>query len=363
MGNERYQELHEEKFRAGYQQERAKRKRPTVLVSGYTGCGKSSLIRAVCGNVVPRSIIGDGSPKTVGFDKYETEDICVYDSRGLELGETEERFTTETKEFIRKCQADKNVDNHIHLVWYAIQGSGARVTDCDINLIRNIFNPNDVIVVLTKKDITREGQLEALVRRLTEAGVPQERIIATSDEDAGSDGCKDLMRLSYKMLPEAYRDAFISAQQIDIDAKIKAVKDKKTRARAIIASATVGASTIAATPIPVADAPLLMGVQAVMIGGLAALYGFNEGQLKHAALPLLARVAGMLAASSLVKFLPMLGSAIQATVAGSITAAMGWFVADQFEKTAIATIKGEVVPALAFDPSVFVQYYEKNKVK
>ncbi len=361
MNTEDFGNLHEDKFREGYQQERAKRRRPTVLISGYTGCGKSSLIRAVCGNVVPLDVIGDGRPKTMGFDKYETEDICVYDSRGLEIGDTEEQFTTVTRDFVRKRQEERNVDNHIHLVWYAIQGCGARVTDCDINLIRNIFDPDNVIVVITKKDITRPNQLDALINRLAEAGVPKRRIIATSDENAGSDGCRELMEMSYEMLPEAYRDAFVSAQQVDIEKKVKAIKDKKVTARKIIVAAATAAAAVGAIPIPGSDAPLLMGEQALMIGALAGVYGFDKGQMKQVALPMLARVGGMMMASSLVKLIPFAGSVIQAGVAGLITTAMGWFVADQFEKNAIAIVRGEAVSEFAFDPSAFVQYYEKYK--
>lgn len=39
------------------------RKRPNILVCGYTGSGKSSLIKAILGEVVPDTAIGDGKPK------------------------------------------------------------------------------------------------------------------------------------------------------------------------------------------------------------------------------------------------------------------------------------------------------------
>jgi uncharacterized protein (DUF697 family) len=51
--------------------------RPTILVCGYTGTGKTSLIRAICGNdlvsgkaIVPPEAVGHGSPATKDYIFY-----------------------------------------------------------------------------------------------------------------------------------------------------------------------------------------------------------------------------------------------------------------------------------------------------
>ena len=63
-----------------------KGKRPNILLAGYTGCGKTSLIYTILGNeIVPKSGIGNGKPCRIDFDRYENEDIRLWDSRGLEL--------------------------------------------------------------------------------------------------------------------------------------------------------------------------------------------------------------------------------------------------------------------------------------
>ena len=64
-----------------------------------------------------------------------------------------------------------------------------------------------------------------------------------------------------------------------------------------------------------------------MIASLAALYGLNKEQLKHQALPLVARTVGMITASSLAKLIPGLGNALNSAVAVMITGALGWFCA------------------------------------
>ena len=285
-------------------------KRPNILVCGYTGSGKSSLVKAILGDVVPDSAIGDGAPKTRGYDCYENDLVRIWDSKGLELGETEESFTEETRRFVRSRQEAPNVDDHIHLVWYTIQGPGARVTDCDKNLIKNIFSTKNVIVVITKSDITRPNQKAALQQVVMASGVPADRIVFTSDEEGGAQGCRELMNLSYAMLPEAYKDAFMEAQRIDREAKIQAVRGKAGKAKAIIATATTAAAGAGAVPIPLSDAAVIIPIQVTMIASLAGLYGLREEAVKQSALPFVARLAGVFLATTLLKLNVLPGSSL-----------------------------------------------------
>ena len=341
-------------------------RRPNILICGYTGAGKTSLVKAILGEVVPADAIGAGKPHTQGYASYENEHVRVFDSKGLELGETEESFLTVTKEFLADRRSDlSKVDDHIHLVWYAIQAPGSRVTECDKQLITKIFNPNNVIVLLTKADIARTNQLEAMKAELMAAGIPEKRIIPTSDVEGGSIGCKELMELSYEMLPNAYRDAFELAQTIDLDRKIQAVYGLATKAKSIIAAAAVAAGGIGFTPIPCSDAPLLVAGQATLIAGLAALYSVGDDAVKVGLLPFLAKVAGTTLASSILKFIPGLGTIaggmITAAIATSLTGAMGLYVKNYFEELAIAKIKGEPLPEPPWHPELFLKFYEEYK--
>jgi len=333
-------------------------KRPNVLVCGYTGCGKTSLIQAVCGEeLVAASAIGDAVPTTTGFDEYAGEHIRVWDSKGLELGEREEKFAETLAGFLKERRGTLDADEHVHLVWYAIQAPGARVTDCDLRLLTEVLANEHVIVVLTKADIARDQQTEAMRSILVEAGVDPTRIVATSDARSGAIGCQELVELSHALLPAAYRDSFLEAQRIDRKAKERAVLAKRAKAGGIVAAATVTATGIGATPIPIADAALLIPVQTGMIAGLAALYGLGPEALQHAVLPFVARVVGVYAAASLLKWFPFLGSAINAGVAGTLTGALGWFALDRFEAMALAKARGETVPGLGFDMQTFRRYY------
>jgi uncharacterized protein (DUF697 family)/ethanolamine utilization protein EutP (predicted NTPase) len=350
----------EEEFMRDVERERGRfaGKRPNVLVCGYTGCGKTSLIQAICGEeLVADHAIGDAEPTTTGFDEYAGEHVRVWDSKGLEPGEREEEFADMLTGFLRERRETSDVEEHVHLVWYAIQAPGARVTDCDIRLLTEVLANEHVIVVLTKADIGRAEQIDAMRGVLTEAGIDPKRIVATSDARSGAIGCQELMELSHAMLPAAYRDSFLEAQRIDAEAREKAVLAKRGKAAAIVAAATATATGIGATPIPIADAALLIPVQTGMVAGLAALYGLRHEALQHAVLPFVARVVGIYAASSLLKCFPFLGSVINAAVAGTLTGALGWFTLDRFEGMALAKVRGEHVPGMDFDLETFRKYY------
>ena len=336
-------------------------RRPNILVCGYTGSGKSSLTKAILGDIVPDDAIGSGAPKTMGFDCFESNLIRIWDSKGMENGDTEEAFCSEVKKFVRKQQDAQSVDEHIHLVWYTIQGPGARVTNCDLNLIKNIFNQKDVIVVITKTDMMRENQKSAIKQCLLDAGIAEEQIVFTSDLEGGAIGCKELMALSYKMLPEAYKDAFMEAQRIDVEAKVEAIKNKRGKAAGIISAATAAAIATGAIPIPGSDAPLLIAEQSGMLASLTILYGFDEKFVNKAALPFIAKAVGMFTATTLTKFIPGLGSVISAAVAGILTGAMGWYVQSDFEKIAIAKAEGKPIPEFNFNLDKFVEFYEEYK--
>src|SRR5262249_28115678 len=154
-----------------------------------------------------------------------------WDSKGLEPGDREAAFLANTRDLIARLRTDTDPRNHVHLVWYTIQGPGARVTTTDAELIRTVFS--NVIVVLTKNDITKPAQLEAITTELVRCGVSRSDIVAVAEDDPAS--LRALVALSLERLPDAYRDAFLSAQLIDLDRK-------KARAQYVIHGAAASAA-------------------------------------------------------------------------------------------------------------------------
>lgn len=99
--------------------------------------------------------------------------------------------------------------------------------------------------------------------------------------------------------------------------------------RKVYAAAAVGAAGIGAIPIPIPDAVPLTALQATMMARIAVVMGVD---LNHETVEFLLKrvlgvgamgVIGRQAASMLLKFIPGFGSAVNATVAAALTAALG----------------------------------------
>ncbi len=341
-----------ESFSEEYEKVKDQIKKPTILVCGYTGSGKTSLIQAICGkDVVSDDKITHGKPGTMDYLKYETEKIDFWDSQGLEPGGVEDEFLEKTRKFVKRRREDPSTEKHIHLVWYVIQGSGARVTDCDLTLINQIFD--NVIVVISKKDITRPAQLEAMKKTLIDSGVDDSHIIPVSENDRES--LLELTETSYRMLPAAYKDAFVAAQELDLDKKIK-------KAKTVIYSASTAAAAAGGFNIfPGSDAAIITPIQVGMLASLAYIFNVRKDLLKASLLPILARTAGIMTASSLSKFFPGLGNVISAAVAAALTAAVGELTLKHLVKVFNARIQGEPEPEFVFNKDEFKNILEMAK--
>lgn len=188
--------------------------RPTVLVVGYTGAGKTSLVQAVFGEgMVPEDRVGHGEPRTRAFDSYESNGVRIYDSQGLEPGEgVEKRFIARVEAFVRSLRRRSNVDSHLHVVWYCIDGSRARVTECDLRLIRRLW-PHTIVLV-TKSDITRPKQYQQVAMALMNKGVDSSGILPCANTN--KDQLQVVLKQTLQVLPEARRFALRQCMRLKL---------------------------------------------------------------------------------------------------------------------------------------------------
>ena len=307
-----------------------------LAVFGKTGVGKSTLVNAVFGRDVAAT--GVGSPVTRGLVYYRHPDgfLGLYDSEGFETGTAGDAIVDGLRRLIADHRS-RAVSEQIHAVWYLVRWSDRRFERAQEQFVRELAALGLPVILVMTQVPSRDGEVhpEAVefADYIASLGLPirpHGRVVLTnalSDTFTQSPvfGLQDLLDDTYLVIPEVAEAALTAAQTLDIGRKKKAVA-------AIINQAVVVAAGVGATPIPFADAALLVPNQVTMIARITAAYGLPPNRSKALAtagsvvLTGGATMAGRYAVTSLLKFVPggaIAGSAISATVAGALTKAVG----------------------------------------
>jgi uncharacterized protein (DUF697 family)/predicted GTPase len=298
-----------------------------ILVIGQTGVGKSTLINSIFRK--PLATTGVGKPVTKVIQPFEDPDVPVtlYDSKGVELGDSKRDVIREYKRLIARKRKGEP-EEHIHLLWYCMDAGQTRVEDYDVEIMRALAEEVPVILVLTQViDDERADALEQAVRdeNLQLVGnhafrtLAQPRTIGTQTLPAR--GLEELVRATNDVLPEAVRRAFVNAQGVVIDLKAD-------QARAVVVAASAAAAGAAAAPVPLSDAMLLKPIQLGMLAGVTAIFGLelSSDQKSDLLKAAVGQGAIELAGKRLVKELGSRvpgGNVINAAVAAGLTGALG----------------------------------------
>lgn len=308
-----------------------------LAIFGKTGVGKSTLINAIFGDEV--ALTGTGRPVTRGTHYYEHPSgyFGVYDSEGVEVGQEGDEILAKFREIIEQSRSEP-VEKHIHVIWYCVRAADLRFEDTQAEFVQALAEEGvPVLVVLTQVETNGAGEIHPetlkLAHDIEERRLPlspTNRVfftMAKADEwsGRGAHGLQELLDATFLVAPDAVASALTAAQKIDF--KIKA-----RHARTYVAAATTAASAAGATPIPFADAAVLVPIQVAMMAKISAIHGLN---VRTGTLATLAGAAfttggvtaiGKYMATSLLKAIPggnVAGGVIRAGVAGSLTAAVG----------------------------------------
>lgn len=307
-----------------------------LAVFGKTGVGKSTLVNAIFGRDVAAT--GVGQPVTKGLVYYRHQDgfLGLYDSEGFETGTSGDAIVDGLRRLVAEHRT-RAVDQQIHAVWYLVRWSDRRFEGAQEQFVRELDALGLPVIMVMTQVPSRDGQVHPEAREfatyIESLGLPLRpsgRVVLTNalaDQFSGSPvlGLQTLLDDTYEVVPEVVARALTAAQVVDIGRKKKEVA-------AIINQAVVIAAGVGATPIPFADAALLVPNQVTMIARITAAYGLPPNRSKALAaagsvvLTGGATMAGRYAVTSLLKFVPggaIAGSAISATVAGGLTKAVG----------------------------------------
>ncbi len=309
-----------------------------IIVAGKTGVGKSTLINAIFREKLAET--GMGKPVTEHMRKLTKKNvpIAVYDTRGFELGrDVRAEVRREIVDAIRKGLATQDINKAIHCIWYCINTASNRVEPEEIQWLKELSKENrvtqvPVIIVLTQSFSRKKA--DELRRILLNENLDVVQIIPVLAQDyeidddyvAKSYGMDVLIKVMGEALPEELIDTLQNVQ-------IASIEEKKRRAQAAVATASVAAAGEGAAPVPFSDCAMLIPTQLGMIATITVIFGFDVNKSIITALLSAtlgsggATLLGKVFVSNLLKVIPGIGTigggAISAAAAGVITAALG----------------------------------------
>lgn len=141
---------------------RLKEQKINLMITGATGCGKSSTINALFNTEVAKVGVGV-DPETMDITKYELDNLILWDSPGL--GDGKEADNRHAKNIIKKLNERDEAGNLlIDLVLVILDGS-TRDFGTSYELINNVIIPNlgedkenRILVAINQADAAMKGR-------------------------------------------------------------------------------------------------------------------------------------------------------------------------------------------------------------
>lgn len=139
-----------------------KEEKINLMITGATGCGKSSTINALFNTEV--ATVGTGTdPETMDIQKYTLDNLVLWDSPGL--GDGKEADNRHAKNIIDKLhELDTNGNPLIDLVLVILDGS-SRDLGTSYELINQVIIPhlgedknNRILVAINQADVAMKGR-------------------------------------------------------------------------------------------------------------------------------------------------------------------------------------------------------------
>jgi uncharacterized protein (DUF697 family) len=296
-----------------------------IIVAGRTGVGKTTLIGAIFGEEVGDTLMG--RPRTRGRIWYplspgEADILRLCDTEGLEM----ERYK-ETLDGLRREIETRNASgdpfDHIHVAWLCIDEPSLTVQQGEQELVKLLSREGiPVIVVLTKAGMAPafKAKVEDLIPEARAVVRVRAAPIAMEGQSFQQMGLGELMQATENAIPNAVEAAWHVASR-NLAAMI-------ARAETTIRRAAAAAGAAGATPIPLADAAGVFGIQVGMIIAISLTMGvkLKRSDLQAMAMTLIGALGltagGRFLAGQFAKLIPGIGTLAGSAITGSTAAAL-----------------------------------------
>lgn len=303
-----------------------------IVVAGAAGVGKSTLINAMFGAEFAKTGIGEPITKNVDRIAVPGKPIVLYDTRGLEIENSEETIAA-LSGLIRDLRAKENASDQIHCLWLCVAADSNRFETAHTSILSMCAGYRiPVIVVLTKDYLGSDDFGKYIVDKYPAVHdvVPVVAMARQSTRGGaiGRFGLDTLLDSTLEVIPEAAK-ASVEYAQI-------AVVARKVEAATSIVNWSAGTGVATAFPlsvIPFAHTALLIPLQVNMIVQINKALGVNMTEDESNSLMvglggvIAAAVGGKAVFVELIKIIPVAGTVagmvIGAAVAGTVVKALG----------------------------------------
>ncbi|WP_240315698.1 Era-like GTP-binding protein [Sporosarcina sp. PTS2304] len=278
-----------------------------IAMIGDVNAGKSSTLNRLMQKDVAEVGAQPGETKEVK-KYYYRENILFVDTPGLD--DIYQEHSQETLNFY----------NEADLILFFLNAAGTVLSDTELKSLNKIATLNKKIILVLNK-IDAADDIPSLVNYIlahTEFAYPVIPISSKTGEHM------ELLQTEIlKQLKEVNKDLLLAAN----------MADKSSIAKRWILASGASAAAIGAAPIPGADFVPLTALQVGLMLKLSTLYG-KPITKDHAKELIIATVVGNIGKTTfrqIVKVIPGAGMVVAASVAGSMTVALGFAIKYMYE--------------------------------